>query len=699
MTSHKNIDKICIIISILALALTILFINADKLGVEKIVDEDAESYAGTGHFTSNDLNGSWDTDGATYVTCDGSEITISGNGAYAYDGSLYISNAGCYVITGTLDDGFIDVDAYDSSKVWILLDNVNVASSDNACLRVDQADKVFLTLADGSVNVFTGGESVSDEAEEDGTNGVIYAHDDLTINGSGTLTINGSYYHGIKAKDDLTIAGGVISITVPQDGIHVNNDFSFANATLTISAGDDGIHADEDIYVESGTVLINECYEGMEASTIEIAGGDVTVYPDDDGFNANGVDSMMGMGGRGGFQNQASQNSDDSTDEEDECYILISGGNVTIINENGNDADGLDSNKDLYVTGGNIYISLKGGGTNNAIDYGSENNGVAEISGGTLVAAGGHDMAEAFDSTSSQPSIFYTYTDGAEAGTRVILEDSEGNVLVDTELTASFTSLTLSCPEMQVGESYVLHIGDVTEDITLEETSGSYGDATGSGFGGMMKQGGMQNGMQNGKPGEFGQSGEDGQSEETGESGETGQPMQDGQGFGGRGGHGMGGRGGKMMNQDGERPELPEGFDSENGERPELPEGFGSENGEMPELPEDFSFEGMEDGERPELPEGFDSENGEMPEMSEMPEMTDGTEAENDETMMRRGGGKGQFEGGQGGQEFEPGEVEDADTQTSTLKEVTAEQWLWIAVSLVAVIAGIIFIKAYKTNR
>lgn len=721
MVSHKNIDRICIFIIIIALIGTILFMNADKFGVQRIVDEDAESYTGTEHFTANDLNGEWSTDSATIITCSGSDITISGNGAYAYDGSVYISNGGYYVISGTLDDGFIDVDAYSSSKIWIMLDNLDITCSDNACFRVDQADKVFLTLAGGSVNTFTDSDSISEEAENDGTNGTIYAHDDLTINGSGTLNINGNYYHGIKAKDDLTITGGTINITAAQDGIHVNNDFATAGATITVTTGDDGIHADDGIYIESGTITIDKCYEGIEASTIEVAGGDITIYPSDDGFNANGIDSSMGMGGggfgggRGGFDrmNESGNVSDtagtaegsdsgkasgrpemetsadmpeeaenSTASEEDECYILISGGNVTIINENGNDADGLDSNKDIYITGGNIYISLNGSGSNNAIDYGSENNGVAEISGGTIVAAGGANMAEGFDSSSTQASIFYIYSAGAEAGTRVTLEDSEGNTLIDTEIAASFSCLTLSCPEMQVGESYVLFIGDEAEEITLEEMSASYGDAQSSGFGGTMNWGGMQSG----------------------------------ENFGGRGGHGgMSGRGGKMGRfgenssevtesgetvtdgaESGERPELPEGFSFEDGERPELPDGVSFEDGEMPEPPEGF---GSEDGEIPERPEGdSETEDGERPrrpeDMGSEGAQSSGTdtEAQSGETQMNHMHGQGgDFDRSQMN-EFE----DTADTTTSTKKEVTTEEWLWIGISLIASIGAIIFAKSYR---
>ena len=145
------------------------------------------------------------------------------------------------------------------------------------------------------MNTFTDSDTISEEAENDGTNGTIYAHDDLTINGSGTLNINGNYYHGIKAKDDLTIAGGTVNITAAQDGIHVNNDFAAGGAVITVTAGDDGIHADDSIYIESGAITIDKCYEGFEASTIEVAGGDIIVYPSDDGFNANGKSVRQGV--------------------------------------------------------------------------------------------------------------------------------------------------------------------------------------------------------------------------------------------------------------------------------------------------------------------------------------------------------------------------------------------------------------------
>lgn len=566
MSTHKHIDLVCVIVMIAALLTTVLFMNGSALGLTAIVDEDAESYTGDANFTSNDLDGSWSTDDATVITLSDDEIHISGSGAYTLNGSVYITNGGKYVLSGTLSDGSIVVDAYASSKVFLMLSGCSVTKSDDAALRVNQADKVFLTLGEGTENFLESGEVYSEEALSDNAGGTIFSHDDLTINGSGSLTVTANYKHGIDANDDLVITGGTIAITAPEDAIHVNERFNFTAADLTITAGDDGIHADASILIADGTVFIKECYEGLEALTIDISGGETTIYSSDDGLNANGGSSDFGMGGggfgggmQGGGRMPGNMNGEASTENGDfpgempemdsefeermrergsemeerfgemdsefefggqmpemgsefeervreetteatvgsdttseETWIHISGGKVTVINENSQDADGLDSNGDIVITGGEIRVSLSGNGSNSAIDYGSESGGVCEISGGTVVACGSYSMAEAFDSTSTQCSILYNFSDGADPGTTVSLLDADGNELLSYTAVAGFTSVNLSCPELTVGETYTVVIGDNEEEITLSDVSASYGDATSSGFGGNHNMGGMQ---------------------------------------------------------------------------------------------------------------------------------------------------------------------------------------------------------------
>ncbi len=310
MSTHKWIDWICAAIILLSLAVTILFMNGERLGIAVAVDTDAEETYTSAYFSANDLKAGWDTSGATVIALNGDSAKITGNGAYWLDGSLAIVQSGQYVISGELTDGNIVVSAEDFSKVWILLNGVTVHCSDDACIRVDQADKVFLTLSDGTENILTGAAAYSEEALANEVDAVLFSHDDLTINGSGSLTVSASCLNGITSKDDLMITGGAISVTAPAHGIEVNDRFRVTAASLTIEAGqdgihskleflmqdgsvtiaadDDGIHADSLIQIYGGSVQITECYEGLEATAIEQYGGDVTILARDDALNANG---------------------------------------------------------------------------------------------------------------------------------------------------------------------------------------------------------------------------------------------------------------------------------------------------------------------------------------------------------------------------------------------------------------------------
>ena len=528
MSTHKHIDTICIIITVIAVVFTVLFMFGRKLGIQAVVDEDSEAHEGTSDFTANDLNGDWDISDSTMITLNGDEVTISGSGAYENDGSVYISTSGTYVLSGSLTNGQIVIDTDQSSKVWILLNGVNIYCDDDAALRIEQADKVFLTLAAGTDNILKSGAAYSEEAASGNVSGALFSRDDLTINGSGSLDISSDYKHGIDVNDSLVITGGTITVTAPQDGIHVNDDMRICNADLTVTADDDAITVGKAFMIESGSVQSEGCYEGIEADTIEVRGGMITLYPTDDGLNA-------------------------------ETSISVSGGELTVLNADGRDADGMDSNGDITITGGTVRISLPGSGSNNAIDYGSESGGICTISGGNVIASASYVMAEGFDTSSSQCSIFYVYNQGIEAGSEITLSDTSGNVLLTWEVPYSYTAVTLSCPELTVGNSYVISLGDHEETVTIEETSGAYGDALDSMFGG---------GFGGGKPGGGGNP--DGTN-----PGEGGGPMGDG-------------RGSKFEGDDSERPEPPEGMDfSENGERPEPPEGMNFGDGSEPPEPPD----------------------------------------------------------------------------------------------------------------
>ena len=525
-------------------------------------------------------------------------------------------------MTGTFDNGQICVDASSSDKIWIMLDGVSIHCDDNAAICVEQADKVFLTLADGTDNTVTTGDSYTDTAVENGVDGAIYARDDLTINGSGNLSVTTGYQHGVVCNDDLVIAGGNLTIHAKEDGLHANDSARFTDMKLEIAAGDDGVTVSNDaqtayIYVQSGTMNITECYEGMEAIQITIAGGDLTVCPSDDGLNANG------SGG--------------------DSLIRMTAGSVTVLNGNGRDADGLDSNGSISIEGGTVFVSLNGDGSNSALDCGTENGGTCSISGGTVIACGGSSMAEGFDGDSStQCSLLHTLTATAAADSLLSLLDADGNALVSQQIPNSYSCVVLSTPEMKQGETYTLSYGDASEEITLTDM------ATSNSAGGMMGGGRM-----GGFGGGFNESWSDADSSQSfgfgrGNRGER-TSEESGSSFNGE--NGFGGR------MDGNRQKPSGDFSMPDGEMPSMPDG------EMPSMP---------DGEMPSMPDG------------EMPSIPDG------ERMSRPEGGLP--DGMQSGMHEEESATE-AVEETGTVDFST---WIWVAVCAVALLAGIFIAVLFK---
>jgi hypothetical protein len=412
----------------------------------------------TGDYSDRDLDGTWDAAAATAIVCSGDTAAVTGTGATASAGLITISEAGTYVLSGSFT-GQVLVTADSEDKVQIVLDGVTITSTDGPAINVQQADKVFLTLADGTQNAVSDSENYTLDADSDEPNACIYAKDDLTINGSGSLTVTGVYNHGIYCKDDLKVCGGTLTITAANaglkgkdsvsvcagtisitsggDAIKSNNDsdttlgwVAIDGGDITLSAGDDGIDAETAVTVNGGTLTVTDCVEGLEAAAVTINGGTVDVTSSDDGINA----SSGSAGTEGAMPDTSSASSD--------CTLTINGGTVTVTAG----GDGLDSNGSLLVTGGVVLVSQGPNGGNGALDY----NSTGTITGGIVIAAGSSDMAQNFSSDSTQGAIL-TDTGSQSAGTAIALTDASGNVIACFTPDIAYTSVVFSAPSLSTG--------------------------------------------------------------------------------------------------------------------------------------------------------------------------------------------------------------------------------------------------------
>ena len=214
------------------------------------------SYA-TGEYKKKDLKSSFNPDKATKIELNGSSINVSGDGATADGNKVTITAKGTYLISGTLDDGQIIVNAGDDDDVRLILNGATVNCSNSSCIYGINADKIILTLVDGTVNTFTDGtDYVYANAEKEEPNAAIFSDCDLSINGTGTLNVNGNFQHAIRVKADVKITSGTINLTAAQKGIKIKKTFSIMDGTLNIKSGDDGINAGSVINIDGGLITV-----------------------------------------------------------------------------------------------------------------------------------------------------------------------------------------------------------------------------------------------------------------------------------------------------------------------------------------------------------------------------------------------------------------------------------------------------------
>ncbi|MCR4609692.1 MAG: carbohydrate-binding domain-containing protein [Eubacterium sp.] len=308
----------------------------------------------------------------TADTSEAKEITLS-------DGQdVSISEAGVYVISGTASETTITVDAADDAKVQLVLNGVSITNKDFPCIYVKSADKVFITtVGDNSLTV--SGSFTTDGDTK--TDAVIFSKDDITLNGTGTLTITSSD-NGISGKDDVKVTGGIITISAEDAAIEANDSIRIADGTITVTASNDALHAENDdddtvgyIYIGGGTLKLTAADDGIHGTSIvQIDGGtiDITAAECIEGTYIQINDGTINIAASDDGINAAKKST---------AYtptIEVNGGYITV-NMGQGDTDGLDVNGNLYINGGTIDITAQ-----SPFDY----DGTAEYNGGTIIVNG-----------------------------------------------------------------------------------------------------------------------------------------------------------------------------------------------------------------------------------------------------------------------------------------------------------------------
>lgn len=300
-------------------------------------------------------------------------------------------------------------------------------------------------------------------------------------NSSGNSSKKSYSTKGIKAESEINISGAAINISSTDDGIHANSDsgvletgedgngiISISGGTITISTGDDGIHADKELNITDGYINVLTSYEGLEAITINISGGQSFVYAADDGINACTGDGT-------------------STP-----LINITGGYIDVTTGSG-DTDAIDSNGSYTQSGGMVLV--KGGSSSGQVSGSIDVDGNITITGGTCVALGG--ICE----TPVNSVNAYVFSSVSFNAGSYSVKDSSGNEIISFTLNNSYSNGWICASALTTNTEYTLYC-DGSSLTNWTQSAGTMGASNASGFGsnpGGFNGGGRGGNMNGGK--------------------------------------------------------------------------------------------------------------------------------------------------------------------------------------------------------
>jgi len=537
-------------------------------------------------FTERDNKTDYDDSKAVTIQLNGTTATASSDSVKISGSTVQITEEATYVISGELTDGMLIVNAKETAKLQLVFNGVDVISKTSAALYILEADKVFVTLAEGTTNTLANGGSFV-AIDDNNIDAALFSKQDLTLNGKGSLTVTSPAGHGIVCKDDLVVTDGTYTVNSSSHGLDANDSVRIANANFTIDAGkdaihcentedtakgfiyissgsikaeaegdgiaasaylqieggeidlligggaqngdkassgnyggfmggghggmrpgssqssttttdensasmkgikavnsllisggtfkidsaddsvhsdvsvtinggtfelasgDDAIHAEETLTITAGTFNITESYEGLEALNIDVKGGEFKIVASDDGLNAaGGTDSSGTTGGRDGMFGGGKHGMGGGMSSGNGS-IIISGGNLYVKAS----GDGIDANGTLTISGGYTVVTGPTQGDTATLDYDRS----AMITGGTFIGTGASGMAQTF--SDSEQGVIAVSVGNQSAGTKIVLKDKSGNIIIEHTPELNFAVVILSSPDIKKGETYTITVG------------------------------------------------------------------------------------------------------------------------------------------------------------------------------------------------------------------------------------------------
>lgn len=421
---------------------------------ETSAQSEAGTFSSADMFTERDLAGTYEESEAVYVTLSNDGIKGETDGVVIDGQTVTITEEGTYVFSRTLSEGQIVVDA-DDAKVQIVLDNVDITCASSAAVYVKSAEKVFVTLAEGSQNTLRNTDEYV-AVDDNNIDAVIFAKSDLTLNGTGSLTIVSAEGHGIVSKDDLKITGGTYDITAAGHALSGKDSVRIADGTFILTAGKDGIYSgNEDneekgyIYIADGDFTITSDGDGMDASNIvQIEDGTFDITAGGGVANSLKTHESDMPGGLGGGMPQNGEKPDGENMPQD-----------TTTDESGTSTKGIKADGDMYLKGGTYQIDSE--------DDSIHSNANITIADGTYTLATGDDGVHADDALIVNGGTI-TVTESYEGLEGLTVTINDGTI----DITARDDGINAAGEKMELNGGYIHILAggdgvDSNDDLTI----------------------------------------------------------------------------------------------------------------------------------------------------------------------------------------------------------------------------------------
>ncbi|GMO43888.1 MAG: carbohydrate-binding domain-containing protein [Termitinemataceae bacterium] len=429
-----NTDAAAILAAIRALE-----VNNDDSGYESAVpDSDKDTVVPdiTNAISITLSNGNSTTNGTASNNIDinntDNTITITG------------SSAETYALSGTLSDGQVIIDV--SKSVNLILNGVSITSEKGSPLSLFNSKKKTITLAEGTQNYLTDAAVYTSfyKAADEEPNAALFSKKALSINGTGTLTVNGKNNNGIGCKDNLKIMSGTITISAKNNALKGNDSVVIKGGNINITSIEDGIKSDSEdegagyVYIGGeAAVSITSMQDGIQAYRAVHILENAALNIKSGGGATNKTTGYSGTDSCKGIKSDTDLLIEDGTITlnclDDALHsnnaVLISGGTYAIKT----DDDAIHANALTVINGGNISISKSYEGIESA---------QVIINGGTINLTSSDDGINGSDGSSGTSGSSFNVLamqrpgngdhSGGSANTNCAIVINGGNITVNS---------------------------------------------------------------------------------------------------------------------------------------------------------------------------------------------------------------------------------------------------------------------------